>query len=271
MQVGSSFHPGAGSKALRLSVALALACAVFVPTTVGAAEPSVTLEPVSGFNPLIRLQHGDTGNPVRTLQSALRDQGFYRGEISGDFDVATQTAVITFHKYLAVDRTATFNALDWIRLALLPDPEIPFRWDEPDRVEIDTTRQILFVIRDHRIAGILPTSTGSGATYFSIRNGRNVRSATPHGDFELTWRQYGWNCDSTTGWCVYNYWGFTRFYGIHGYRNVPAHPASHGCARVHLWDSDWLDDYLFIGMPVHIWRDQPEDSLEPSRPLSKIA
>ena len=267
MSMGSSFHLGAGSKALRLVVVLALACAIFVPTTSDAAEPSVTLAPIDGFNPLVQLQRGDTGNAVRTLQSALRDQGFYRGDVTGEFDVSTQTAVITLHKYLGIERTATFNALDWIRLALLPDPQIPFRWDEPDRVEIDTTRQLMFVIRDHRIAGILPTSTGSGRQYFSIRQGRDVRSATPHGDFELYWRQYGWNCDQTTSWCVYNYWGFTPFYGIHGYRNVPAHPASHGCARVHMWDSDWLDEYLFIGMPVHIWRDLPDVAPEPPRPL----
>jgi peptidoglycan hydrolase-like protein with peptidoglycan-binding domain len=139
------------------------------------------------------------------MQAALRDAGFYRGPITGDFDRTTETAVITFHKFIDVQRNGTFNALDWLRIQRLPEPDIPYRWDEPDRVEIDTTRQLLYVIRNHQIAGILPTSTGSGATYFSVRQGRDVRSATPHGDFELYWRQYGWNCDTTTGWCVYNY------------------------------------------------------------------
>lgn len=266
-----SLHLGAGSRSLRLTVTLAVVGAVFVPTTAPAAEPSVTIEPVYGFNPLVRLESGDTGNSVRTLQSALADRGFYRGAITGEFDRATETAVITLHKYLEIERTGTFNALDWIRLALLPGPKIPYRWDEPDRVELDTTRQLLFVVRDHQIAGILPTSTGNGAKYFSVRQGREVRSGTPHGDFRLYWRQYGWNCDSVTGWCVYNYWGFTQFYGIHGYGNVPAYPASHGCARVHLWDSDWLDEYLFIDMPVHIWRELPEVAPAPPRPLYEMA
>lgn len=267
--MGSGFHRGAGARALRLVTALSVVYAVLLPSTVFAGEPAVTIEPMYNFNRLISLRTGNTGAAVVRLQTELRDNGFYRGGITGEFDTATETAVIALHKYLDIERTGTFNALDWIRLDLLPGPQIPYRWDEPDRVEIDTTRQLLFVIRDHRIAGILPTSTASGAAYYSVRQGRTVRAATPHGDFQLNWRQYGWNCDSVTSWCVYNYWGFTTYYGIHGYGNVPAYPASHGCVRVHTWDSDWLDDYLFIGMPVHIWREPPEVEPRPTQLMSE--
>lgn len=232
-----------------------------LPGPAGAAEPDPATDPPSAielFTPYQAVTEGDIGADVSELQRRLRDAGFYRGPITGVYDEITASSVVTLHKYLDIERAETFNALDWLRIEQLPEADIPHRWDEPDRVEIDTTRQLLYVIRDHSIVGILPTSTGSGRTYFSVRQGRNVRAATPHGDFRLYWRQYGWNCDSTTGWCVYNYWGFTAFYGIHGYRNVPSYPASHGCSRVHIWDSDWLDDYLFIGMPVHIWRERPE-------------
>lgn len=263
--MGSSLRLGAGSRALRGTVALAVACSLLLPAT-GLASESAAIEPIFDFERVIGLGPGDTGEAVIRLQTTLRDRGFFRGEVTGEFDRNTETAVIALHKYLGIDRTGTFNALDWIRLSFLPGPDIPYRLDEPDRVEIDTTRQLLFVIRNHRIQGILPTSTGSGARYFSVRQGRDVRSATPHGDFVLRWRQFGWNCDSTTGWCVYNYWAFTGFYGIHGYGNVPAFPASHGCSRVHISDSDWLDDYLFVGMPVHIWREKPEIERPPAGP-----
>jgi len=260
----SSVARGAGTRALRLGLALVLAF-VLVPDPAVAAEPepSVLEAPLELFGGYASLAHGDRGPDVIRLQALLRDKGFYRGPISGDYDAATASAVVTFHKYLGVARSSRFNALDWLRADRLPDPHVPYRWNEPDRVEIDTTNQLMYIIRDQDIVGVLPTSTGSGAAYFSVRQGRTVRSATPHGDFQLYWRQWGWNCDSVTGWCVYNYWGFTKFYGIHGYGNVPAYPASHGCARVHIWDSDWLDDYLFIGMPVHIWRELPEVDAPP--------
>lgn len=266
--MGSSSNPGAGIRALRLCATLVLVGAFAIPGPALASETDMpTLAGVYAFAPLVALTHGDEGDSVVRLQAALEEAGFYRGAITGKFDTHTSTAVVAFHKYLGIDRTGSFNSLDWIRLALLPGPQIPYRWDEPDRVEIDTARQLLFVVRDHRIAGILPTSTGSGATYHSIRQGRDVRAATPHGDFTLRWRQYGWNCDSVTNWCVYNYWAFTAYYGIHGYRNVPAYPASHGCSRVHTWDSDWLNDELFVGMPVHIWRDMPQVAPKPPTPL----
>lgn len=235
------------------------------------AVPSVDaasreLVPVEGYQPLVALDRGDSGPSVIRLQYALKERGFYRGPVDGIYGRTTETAVIAFEKYMGLDRHGDFAALDWIRLDSLPPAYIPYRWDEPDRVEIDLTKQLMYIVRDQEVVGVLPTSTGSGGRYYSVRNGRDVTASTPVGDFELWWHQTGWNCDSTTGWCVYNYWGFTEFYGIHGYNQVPAWPASHGCTRVHIWDSDWLEGHLFVGMPVHTWREMPEIAPPPPPP-----
>lgn len=250
--------------------AVALAVALVGPLLSPDRSPTAAaseLQPVEGFQPLVALGSSAVGAPVIRLQYTLKERGFYRGPIDGTYGRSTETAVIAFKKYLGLDRTADFGALDWIRIGLLPQAEIPHRWDEPDRVEIDITKQLLYVVRDQKIVGILPTSTGSGNSYFSVRNGRNVAAATPQGDFHLRWHQTGWNCDSVTSWCVYNYWAFTDFYGIHGYGQVPPWPASHGCSRVHTWDSDWLEDHLFVGMPVHVWTELPNVPPKPAEPL----
>jgi hypothetical protein len=239
-----------------LVLAIVIGVSGLVVTPSSASEPT-ELAPIEGFHPLVALEPGDSGPSVIRLQYALRQAGFYRGPVDGVYGRTTRTAVIAFEKYLDLPRRGDFGALDWIRIGLLPRPDIPYRWDEPDRVEIDLDRQLLYVVRGHRVEGILPTSTGSGETYFSVRNGRDVVAATPQGDFRLRWHEYGWNCDIVTDWCVYNYWSFTQFYGIHGYDQVPPWPASHGCSRVHTWDSDWLEGHLFVGMPVHVWRDRP--------------
>jgi lipoprotein-anchoring transpeptidase ErfK/SrfK len=203
---------------------------------------------------------------VELLQQGLIDAGFYRRPIDGVFGSETEMAVLAFHKYVGLERTTSWNGLDWIRLRLLPDPRIPNRYDEPDRVEVDIGRQLIFIVRDQEIAGVLHTSTGGAYTYFSERNGAYVRAGTPRGDYALRWRQYGWVCDQTTGWCVYKYWAFSDFYGIHGYLAVPSFPASHGCVRVNTWDADWLDEKLFVGMPVHIWDEPPEIAPPPQPP-----
>ncbi|HSM02302.1 MAG TPA: L,D-transpeptidase family protein [Acidimicrobiia bacterium] len=225
------------------------------------AAPAATaaeLAPVNGFDPLVQLVPGDTGDAVALLQKRLADAGFYRRPVDGEYGHETEMAVLAFHKYLDLERTTTWNSLDWIRIALLPDAGLPIRLDEPDRVEVDIGRQLVFVIRRHEVVGVLHSSTGGSYTYYSPRQDAYVRAGTPRGDFTLNWRQYGWVCDQATGWCVYKYWEFTPFYGIHGYLSVPAYPASHGCVRVNVWDSDWLDDQLFIGMPVHVWDVPPE-------------
>ena len=52
-------------------------------------------------------------------------------------------------------------------------------------------------------------------------------------------------------------WNFTNYYAIHGYKSVPAYPASHGCVRIPNWEADALESSFFIGMPVHVWDVMP--------------
>lgn len=245
--------------AMRAARRLVLAFAVVTTFAVSpaAAIASTDLLPVAGFQPLVPLDRGASGEAVIRLQHVLAERGFYRGPIDGEYGRTTETAVVAFEKYVGLPRTGDFGALDWIRIGLLPAPEIPHRWDEPDRIEIDLSKQLLYVVRDQVVVGIIPTSTGSGEPYYSVRNGRTVTASTPQGDFTLRWHELGWNCDRITDWCVYNYWAFTPFYGIHGYNEVPTWPASHGCSRVTTWDSDWLESYLYVGMPVHVWDELP--------------
>lgn len=193
------------------------------------------------------------GPEVALLQQELARRKMYRGEIDGEFGPGTAYAVLTFHKVLGVDRTWEWEEEDSLRMANFVFPPLPDRPGEPDRVEVDVGRQVLYLIENGALTAIIPVSTGSGNIYYSVRSGRNVRAATPHGDFTLTRHARGWQCDSLTGWCIYNPWNFTTMYALHGYRSVPSYPASHGCVRIPTWESDLLESRLFIGMPFHVW------------------
>lgn len=240
---------------MRLATVVLILMAAAAPA--GAAESRTPLVGVNGFATLIRLEPGDSGDDVVALQEALADAGFFHSAVDGAYGRSTESAVVAFHKYLGLERTTVFNALDWIRLQLLPDPGLPERYDESDYLEVDLERQLLFLVEDGELAEVFPVSTGGGYTYVSPRTGRRAIANTPQGDHRLRWHQLGWVCDSRTGWCVYKYWAFTDYYGIHGYRHVPAYPASHGCIRVEVWDADWLEPHLASGMPVHVWREPP--------------
>ena len=200
---------------------------------------------------------GDSGADVVALQRALRAKGFYRGAADGEYGPTTASAVVAFHKVIDRDRSESWRASDWRRLDRFTPTSPTRRRGEPARIEIDIGHQVLYLIEDNRVKAIAPVSTGGGYTYISDRTGGPVVARTPRGDFELRWFGRGWNCDPVTGWCVYNYWSFSTYYGIHGYRTVPPYPASHGCVRLNTWDADRLSRHFFVGMPVHIWDTAP--------------
>lgn len=196
---------------------------------------------------------GASGPEVALLQQELARRHLYRGSIDGEFGPATAYAVLTFHKVLGVERTWEWEEEDSRRMANFVFPPLPERPDEPNRVEVDVGRQVLYLIEGHEVAAVVPVSTAGGYLYYSVRSGGRVRARTPHGDFTLTRHSRGWSCDSLTGWCVYNPWNFTPMYALHGYGEVPAYPASHGCVRIPIWESDLLEARLFIGMRFHVW------------------
>jgi hypothetical protein len=205
------------------------------------------------------MRSGDSGRSVEILQEELRKRGLYRGPIDGEFGRETEYAVVAFHKVLDVDRTYEWEPEDTLRLTEFSLPPLPARPDEPDRVEVDIGRQLLFVIENHEVTAIAPVSTGGSYLYFSPRNNAVVAAGTPRGDYTLFHLARGWHCDRLTGWCIYNPWSFTPYYAVHGYGSVPEYPASHGCVRLTTWDSDDLTDhYLYLGIPIHIW-----DTYEP--------
>jgi len=251
----------------RTAIAFVVLVAASIPAA-NAVEATTAdtphLNDIDGLGPMRDLEPGDSGAAVEEAQRRLASAGLYHGPFDGEFGRTTSSAVLALHKLLGVERTSRFGIEDWLALEALARPQVPNRPFEPDRLEIDIGNQLMYLVQERRVTAILHTSTGGSYTYWSVRNGRNVRAGTPRGDFTLFRFDPGWRCDPVTDWCVYNYWAFTTYYGLHGYPSVPSYPASHGCVRLHTWDSDWLSQQLFLGMPVHIWDEMPDVHYEMS-------
>ena len=203
----------------------------------------------------VAVARGQEGAVVVRLQERLRDLGVYRGVADGVYGRETAASVLALHKVIGVERTSEWTIADW-DLTEPPDHHdiLGRNPDEADRVEVDITRQVMFVIRANEVAAVIPVSTGNGERYWSKNGGTGggyVRATTPHGNFTLFRHIPGWRVNYLGG--LYKPWYFTPYYAIHGSRSVPAYPASHGCVRVPTWESNHLDDFLEIGLPVHIW------------------
>jgi N-acetylmuramoyl-L-alanine amidase len=192
-----------------------------------------------------------------TLQQALRDKGFYRGPIDGSYGGKTQQAVMAFRKEIGVTRSFSWSSSLWDELELYHSPYT--RFDEPDRLEVNLTRQTAYLFRDGQLKGIFPVASGNGEPYANLY-GNIINAYTPTGSFSLFRREYGWYY-SYLG-ALYNPWFFYGGYALHGSNDVPAYPASHGCIRFTTWDSDYLNRHLFMGMRVHVWH-EPSDSPGP--------
>ncbi|MFQ5948817.1 MAG: L,D-transpeptidase family protein, partial [Acidimicrobiia bacterium] len=197
------------------------------------------------------LQLGDSGGAVLALQEALAEGAFYRGALDGDYGPGTAYAVRAFHQAAALPKGSNWQDGDWESLLGYRHGGFPNRPNEPDRIEVDLGRQVLFLIDDHQVEAVIPVSSGNGAVYYSAPSGRYVKARTPRGDFRFRRHIAGWRYNYLGA--LYRPWYFTTAYAIHGSNSVPNHPASHGCVRVPNWEADFLEGQLWIGMPVHVW------------------
>jgi lipoprotein-anchoring transpeptidase ErfK/SrfK len=196
------------------------------------------------------LEPGEAGPAVEQLQHLMAEAGFFRDAIDGVFGERTAAAVIAVHKALDAPRTASWSAEDWGLLDSYPGPALPERADQPDRIEVDLTRQLLFRVEGGAVVDTIPISSGNGELYVSS-SGRLVRARTPRGSFGFYKHYEGWRISYLGG--LYRPWYFSGGYAIHGSASVPPYPASHGCIRVPNWEADYLAGALWIGLPVHVW------------------
>ena len=206
------------------------------------------------------LHAGSTGPWVRELQLSLNRAGFRVAETDGVFASQTLGAVLAFQKLHGLERDGVFQPEHWEMLQLpLAGPGSN---GEPDRIEVDLERQILFLIEGSAVLRVLPVSSGNGAAYVNYA-GNTVAARTPEGRFEFNRQRNGWH-ESYLGF-MYAPVYFRGGYAIHGSNSVPAYPASHGCVRVTLSDMDYLRQYVELGMPVYVYgnRNERADLLPP--------
>lgn len=237
---------------------------------------------------------GDRSEAVRYLQQMLADKKLYREDPTGVYDAQTAYAVAAFHKIIGPShsdpRTARdewiadpppedWTVEDWALLEAFEPMPPKLRIGQPDRVEVDIGHQVLYLITGDQVDAIIPISTGTGRGVRGCTEIGCLAYVTPRTDRMSAGSTFYYQHNYAGGWSPlpgdwsiykgifyrgnYGEWN----YGIHGYRDVPHHPESHGCIRTTLWDMDYLrpDDgsavwgsyiehsRVTIGMVVHVW------------------
>jgi len=191
---------------------------------------------------------GDEGPAVTSLQQRLADLHYDVGDVDGRFGPGTEQGVIAFQKVTGLARTgrATDDVLAALAGAGTPSPLVP--GGGGDRVEIDLPRQVLFLYRGGSLARTIMISTGSGRHY--CEKGLCGDAVTPGGSYHVGTKIRGLHISPLGE--LWNPLFFNGGIAIHGSPSVPTYPASHGCVRIPMSDSEWFFQQVSGGTPVYV-------------------
>ena len=184
----------------------------------------------------------------RWAEQRLWDLGYWAGPIDGTFDSGSRHALMAFQKLEGRPRTGnlTRTELEALQKASRPQP----RYSGYAHIEIDLTRQVLFVIDETgSVSRILPVSSGNERHY--VDRGQVHRAHTPRGTFKVLRKINGWRL-SSLGLMYYPSY-IVNGVAVHGSFSVPAQPASHGCIRVPMFAAKELSGLMPVGIEVIVY------------------
>jgi peptidoglycan hydrolase-like protein with peptidoglycan-binding domain len=179
---------------------------------------------------------GKRGTDVLLLQRGLDTLG-YAVPVTGYYDAGTSRAVIAFRKVNGMERIGYANPAVFSMVLKGQGAFNPRFPDAGYHVEYDWSRQALGFFRNGKAVNVYHSSSGAPAT------------PTVFGTFTFYRKEPGTN---HLGMVQSNY--FIRGYAIHGYKDVPVYPASHGCLRVPIPNAYQIDRQVQIGMKIMVYR-----------------
>jgi N-acetylmuramoyl-L-alanine amidase len=189
----------------------------------GTLRVELTARPRPGYAPVRKvltaqvvlpsLAPGSRGPSVLALERRLAELRYAIRGADGLYAHDTFEAVLAFQKVHGLPRTGRVEPWLWSRLA---HAGVPRAQRGGDYIEVDKTRQVLFVVRGGKVTRVVHVSTGATGN-------------TPLGSWRVYRKVGGWD------WVLWYPMYFKGGFAIHGYPSVPAYPASHGCVRIPMW------------------------------------
>jgi peptidoglycan hydrolase-like protein with peptidoglycan-binding domain len=215
-------------------------------TTTLPPETTTTLPPDPAADGTLELN--ESGPSVLALQERLVDLGYWIGSADGTYGQLTRQAVMAFQKVEGLGRDGVAGPTTQERLAVATRPAPR----GSGGIEIDLSRQVLFIVNGGQVTWAINTSTGSGEAYTSSTGGTAV-AATPPGNYQVN-REIDGLREAPLG-TLYRPKYFNGGIAMHGSGSIPATPASHGCARLTnaAMDMLWSSGAAAIGTPVWVY------------------
>ena len=184
---------------------------------------------------------------TRETERRLSDLGYWTGAVDGLFDTTSRAALIAFQKWEGrpVTGRLTLDELEAIRTGSFPKA----RESGYAHVEVDLDRQVLMIVNDDGRVRVLPISSGSGEPF--VDEGQTSIAYTPRGRFVVYDKIIGWEKGPLGSLYYPNY--ISGGVAIHGSRNVPIQPESHGCIRIPILTAPEVSKLLPLGTIVLVY------------------
>ncbi len=191
---------------------------------------------------------------TRDAEQLLFDMGYWTGAVDGVFDKASQSALIAFQKWEGRPITGQFTLAELEAIRTSSQLDARKRWPKARdigyaHVEVDLDRQVLIIVNAEGIVRVLPVSTGNDKPF--IDEGQESISYTPRGRFIVYAKEVGWQTGSLGATYYANF--ISGGVAIHGSRNVPSQPASHGCIRVPMFAAREVSKLMKLGTIVLVY------------------
>ena len=242
------------------------------PTTTTTTLPALVQPPVAALPPVTSsLGSGSDPAVVQAYQQRLIDLHFDPGAADGSYGEDTSYAVETVQKIVGLPRTGRIGPAEAMTIAAFQYPPPLQPTGEPNRTELDVTKQVLTLYENYQVRLITTTSTGSGQHYCYNSPRENPTrhicevASTPSGRFTYTRWVQGW--DKSPLGQLYQPYYFNGGIAVHGYPSVPTTPASHGCARIPMHIAEYFPTLVKVGDPVYVFGGEPAEVLS-STPIN---
>ena len=245
---------------------------VMTTTTLAQITTGVTYKPVPKLPLSQTLGRGAAGPEVQLIQERLIELAFDPGVADGAFGARTQQAVWAFEKLVMgvpFDKvTGKVTKEMWSRMQdpLLILPRRPNA--TPNHTEVYLPQQVLIVFHDDKPVLITHISSGDGQEWCEevtispgelgnengdapIKRGVCGVSWTPGGVYKY-YRFYLGRRESQLGG-MYNPAYFNFGIAVHGSKEVPKYPDSHGCIRIPMHVSDYYQTLVTKGEQVFVF------------------
>jgi peptidoglycan hydrolase-like protein with peptidoglycan-binding domain len=228
------------------------------PTTTAAPTTTVpsNVETVGVFAGEIPAVGTKSGAATKVVQMRLEQLGFWTGGHDGQYGFATTQAVMAFQKYVGLKASGKVDKDTAAYLKNFGD-KAHGQSNSGTLVEVDKTKQLLFIVKDGKTLWTMNTSTGSGIPYEATNKKDPTKiekgdAITPNG----LWKT---NRERPEGWWegdlgkIYRPKYFRGGVAIHGMTSVPNYPASHGCVRLSTQAMDFIWDSGLVPLGTPVW------------------